>query len=134
MSSWCLQFSQITLENSNVCPSLLGQKFFVRFLGELKKTKSPFEINWPLPLKIKGLHAECWYFQYKIHLNVCIKPFEVDIVKVSPTMKLERHKNSKGGPYTYTLCCICLGRCCFGLETRVIIKNLKNPCYCINVD
>ena len=36
------------LENSNFCPSLLGQKFFVRFLGELKKPRSPFEINWPL--------------------------------------------------------------------------------------
>ena len=34
----------------------------------------------------------------------------------------------------YTLCCICLGRCCLGLETRVIIKILKNPCDCINVD
>ena len=29
-------------------PSLLRQKFFVRFLGELKKSKCPFEINWPL--------------------------------------------------------------------------------------
>ena len=36
------------LENSSFCPSLLGQKSFVRFLGELKKTKCPFEINWPL--------------------------------------------------------------------------------------
>ena len=36
------------LENVNFCPSLLGQKFFVRFLGELNKPKSPFEINWPL--------------------------------------------------------------------------------------
>ena len=36
------------LENVNFCPSLLGQKFFVRFLGELKKPRSPFEINWPL--------------------------------------------------------------------------------------
>ena len=35
------------LENVNFCPSLLGQKFFVRFLGELKKTKSLFENNWP---------------------------------------------------------------------------------------
>ena len=33
------------LENVNIHPSLLGQKFFVRFLGELKKPKSPFEIN-----------------------------------------------------------------------------------------
>ena len=29
-------------------PSLLGPKFFVCFLGKLKKPKSPFEINWPL--------------------------------------------------------------------------------------
>ena len=27
---------------------IFALKFFVRFLGELKKTKSPFEINWPL--------------------------------------------------------------------------------------
>jgi hypothetical protein len=33
------------LENVNFCPSLLGQKFFVRFLGELKKPKSTFKIN-----------------------------------------------------------------------------------------
>ena len=36
------------LENFNFCPGLLGQKFFVRFLEELKTQKSPFEINWPL--------------------------------------------------------------------------------------
>jgi hypothetical protein len=33
------------LENFNFCPSLLGQKFFVRFLEELKKPNNPFEIN-----------------------------------------------------------------------------------------
>ena len=33
------------LEIVNVCPILLGQKFFVPFLGELKKPKSPFEVN-----------------------------------------------------------------------------------------
>ena len=33
------------LDNVNFCPSLEGQKVFVRFLGELKKPKSPFEIN-----------------------------------------------------------------------------------------
>ena len=33
------------LKNSNFCPSLLGQTFFVRFLGELKTPKSPIEIN-----------------------------------------------------------------------------------------
>ena len=35
------------LENSNFCPSLLGQKYFVRFLEEFKKPKSTFEINRP---------------------------------------------------------------------------------------
>ena len=35
------------LEHFNFYPSL-GQTFFVRFLEELKKAKSPFEINWPL--------------------------------------------------------------------------------------
>ena len=33
------------LENVNFCPSLLGKKCFFHFLGELKKPKSPFEIN-----------------------------------------------------------------------------------------
>ena len=33
------------LESVDFCPSLLGQKFFVCFLEELKKPKSPFEIN-----------------------------------------------------------------------------------------
>ena len=33
------------LENSNICPSLLGQKSFVRFLEELKKTNRHFEMN-----------------------------------------------------------------------------------------
>ena len=43
---YCLQFSQKNeLETANFCPSLLGQKFFVCFSGELKKQKSPFEIN-----------------------------------------------------------------------------------------
>ena len=37
--------SKNELENLNFCPSLLGQKFFVRFLEELKTQKSPFEIN-----------------------------------------------------------------------------------------
>ena len=29
------------------------------------------------------------------------------------------------------LYCICLGSCCFGLETRVVIKISTNPCYTI---
>ena len=33
-----------------------------------------------------------------------------------------------------TLCYISLGRCCFVLETRVIIKILTHSCYLINVD
>ena len=43
--------SKNELEFVKFCPSLLGQKFFVRFLGELKKPKSPFEINLPLTLQ-----------------------------------------------------------------------------------
>ena len=43
-------------ENSNFCPSLLGQKFFVHFLGELKKPKCLFEINWPLA----KVCCTCW--------------------------------------------------------------------------
>jgi hypothetical protein len=33
------------LENFNFCPSLMGQKFFVRFLEEMKTPKRLFEIN-----------------------------------------------------------------------------------------
>ena len=33
---------------SSPCPSLLGQKFFVPFLEEMKTQKNPFEINSPL--------------------------------------------------------------------------------------
>ena len=36
--------SKIELENLNFCPSLLGQKFLVRFLEELETPRSPFEI------------------------------------------------------------------------------------------
>ena len=34
--------SKNELENVNFCPSLTGQKVFVRFSGELKKPKRPF--------------------------------------------------------------------------------------------
>ena len=33
-----------------------------------------------------------------------------------------------------TLCCISLGRYCFGLETRVIIKFSTHPCYPLNMN
>ena len=49
---WVLQ-KKTELENVNFCPSLLERKFFDRFFGELKKTKSAFEINWPLEPKGK---------------------------------------------------------------------------------
>ena len=46
------------LENSNFCPSLMGQKFFVRFMEELKTQKSPCEINWPLKkIDFSNLHS-----------------------------------------------------------------------------
>ena len=58
-------------ENSKFCLSLLGQKFFVRFLGELKKLKSRFEINWPLVshMTTKGLKLFQVAFQLII---VCV--------------------------------------------------------------
>ena len=59
---WVLQ-KKNELENVNFCPSLLEQKFFVRFLGELKKTKSSFEINWPL------LRSESSTFKLKAFLR-----------------------------------------------------------------
>ena len=48
--SKCLFVSSILpkneLGNSNFCPSLPGQTFFILFLEELKNTKCSFEINW----------------------------------------------------------------------------------------
>ena len=43
---WSVIFqNSTTFENYDFCPSLLGQKIFVHFFGELKKTKSPFNIT-----------------------------------------------------------------------------------------
>ena len=39
--------------SENFCPGLLGRLFFC-ILGELKKSKSPFEINWPLNIFFVG--------------------------------------------------------------------------------
>ena len=50
-------------ENSNFCPSLLGQKLFVRFLGELKKQKRPFEFNWPLTYFHSVREEQCFNFK-----------------------------------------------------------------------
>ena len=72
------------LENVNFCPSLLGQKFFVRFLGELKKTKSPFETNWPLgahgfrPFSLKSvmsytiIHGGTIIWNTSLYIILCI--------------------------------------------------------------
>ena len=58
------------LENVNFCPSLLGKKFFVRFLGELKKQKAllkltdlnrlPIEDSCHLFLGTNGVPASGW--------------------------------------------------------------------------
>ena len=50
------------LENVHFCRSLLGQKYLIRILGELKKPKSPFEINWPLawPRAIRCYDIVIW--------------------------------------------------------------------------
>ena len=51
--------------NSNFCPSLLEQKFFLCFLEELKKqTKCPFKINFP-----KNGHMEHTIHNYWIFLS-----------------------------------------------------------------
>jgi hypothetical protein len=57
------------LENPNFCSSLLGQRFFVCFLEELKKTKSPFEINGPLPIA----QTLNWQRSMKIHFYCTIQ-------------------------------------------------------------
>ena len=56
------------LENVNFFTSLLGQNFFVRFLGELKKSKSPFENNWPL-VYTPGLLEGCRFWQINYQLS-----------------------------------------------------------------
>ena len=55
------------LENVNFCPSLLGQKFFVHFLGELKKPKSPFEINWPLGIEWDSMNTSKLDYHPKLY-------------------------------------------------------------------
>ena len=63
--------------------NLVGQNFFVHFLGELKKPKCSFEINWPLPwIKIPlssiFLDRKSWGI---LMTFVCwqISPFDVKI-------------------------------------------------------
>ena len=51
------------LQNSNFCPSLLGQKFFVRFLEEFKTPKSPFEIE-QLQDLFSIMMVDILFFQY----------------------------------------------------------------------
>ena len=69
------------LENHNFCPSLLGQKFFVRFLEELKKPKRHFEINRPL-ISVK---KKCDYFSK----FSCIIIFQLIVIcERSPTPSL----------------------------------------------
>ena len=55
------------LENSNFCPSLLGQKFFVRFLEELKNPERHFEINRSLllTLSLLSLSLYVWFFKVR---------------------------------------------------------------------
>ena len=76
--------------------SLLGQKFSVRFLGELKKSKSPFEINWPLEnndsskLVIllvenpKGMHCQSSKKKRVVQPPNCLMTFQSNLIWVSP--------------------------------------------------
>jgi hypothetical protein len=75
---WYLQFFQKTdlkslifaLARGTSSPSLLEQKFFIRFLEELKTPKRHFEINWPLPVPKKcfTFWHHCWweFLEFKI--------------------------------------------------------------------
>ena len=77
------------LNNVNFFPSLvLGQKYFVRFLVELKKTKSPFEINWPLDIwtgpNIMGINI---IYNWMMQL---FKKFD-PIVKCITGFKIRKH-------------------------------------------
>ena len=51
MSFWCLQSSQKTNKNNSAWGTR-AVNFFFRFLGELKKPKRHFKINWPLHMRI----------------------------------------------------------------------------------
>ena len=72
--------------NSNFCPSLLGKKFFVCFLGELKKPKCPFEINWPLvhlnDLMVLVKIPVHIYFSDRVHLTNIWYAVELDDSKL----------------------------------------------------
>ena len=64
MSFWYLQFSQKT--NKKIWPYCYGtssQIVFVCFLGELKKPKGHFEINWPLWIDRMTYGLPDWFFE-----------------------------------------------------------------------
>ena len=61
------KFSEKTnyIETVSFCPSLLGAKKLVCFLGELKKPKSSIEINWPLSIKfLLTLNSVLTHFRF----------------------------------------------------------------------
>ena len=79
------------LENVKFCPSLLGQKLFVRFLGELKTLKFPFKINWPLAEALTHVknNSHFWekenlkehnIFYYILQSNLSLSMFNLDQV------------------------------------------------------
>ena len=55
--------------SENFCPGLLGRLFFC-ILGELKKSKSPFEINWPL--EMSWLISQSNYRDHTSHCGATI--------------------------------------------------------------
>ena len=85
------------LENFNFCPSLVGQKFFVRFLEELKKTKSPFEINSHLGseigrfclLIVSTICLHSGWFRKK--LEKCLRNIGITLKKVSEISHFLNH-------------------------------------------
>ena len=80
-----------------------------------------------------------------LFMRLCKDSFQIQSrvkLLLFPSKMIEiQLRKQKGKPIAYctlacvrTLCCICLGRCCLGLEIRVIIKISKNPSYPVNVD
>ena len=64
MSFWCLQNLPNTDENMSTWVIIVVKlNFFVRFLEELRISKSPFEINWPLD------EVEIWNFAENLQMR-----------------------------------------------------------------
>ena len=79
------------LENFNFCPSLMGQKFFVCYLEELKKTKSPFEINWPLEMDFERVLENAFIYSYIGPTRGIVNMGDIPVIKKEVRKKEKRN-------------------------------------------